>query len=166
MSSSRGSHRPGAVLGAAALVGAVGVTVLVAPLSMPALAAGVLGVACLAAGLTRHTKWLTTGGVLGVTGAVVAAALAGSAVWRLLGAIAGATLAWEFALGAFAAAAELAGGAVERAELRHVAVTTLAVAGVAAIAFVVVRTMTVGVSLPGATLLVVAATALALGLRG
>ena len=96
----------------------------------------------------------------------VAAALAGSAVWRLLGAIAGATLAWEFALGAFAAAAELAGGAVERAELRHVAVTTLAVAGVAAIAFVVVRTMTVGVSLPGATLLVVAATALALGLRG
>ena len=162
---SRFTHQPGAVLRAGALVAALGVTTLLAPLSTVALAASVIGVVGLAIGLTRHVRTVTGLGALAIVAAVVATAFAGIAVERLLPAVVGSVLVWEFALGAFTAEAELDGGSVERAEFLHVAIATVATAAVALVAYVTYETLTVGVSLPGAALLVVAATALALGLR-
>lgn len=161
----RFTHQPGAVLRAGALVAALGVAALVAPLSTLSLAASVIGVVGLAVGLTRHVRLVTGLGAAAVIGAVIATAFAGIAVERLLPAIVGSVLVWEFALGAFTAVTELDGGSVERAEFLHVAIVTIVASLVALVAYVAAETVSVGVSLPGAALLVVAATALALGLR-
>lgn len=162
---SRFTHRPGAVLRAGALVAAIGVTALLAPVSTVSLAGSVIGVVALAIGLTRGVRTVTGLGAIAVVGAVIAAAFAGVAVERLLPAVVGSVLVWEFALGAFTAGRELDGGSVERAEFLHVAIVAVGASAVAAVAYVASETVTVGVSLPGAALLVVAATALALGLR-
>lgn len=165
MSADRFTHRPGAVLRAGALLAALGVVVLVAPRSVVSLAGGVLGVVALAIGLTRHVRSLTGLGAVAVVVAVVAAAFGGIPVERLLPAVVGSVLVWEFALGAFTAETELDGGSVERAEVLHVAIAAGVASLVAIVAYVASETVTVGSSLPGAVLLVVAATALALGLR-
>ncbi|WEL18668.1 putative membrane protein [Halorhabdus sp. SVX81] len=162
---SRFTHQPGAVLRAGALVAALGVTLVVAPITTVSLVGCVIGVAGLAVGLTRHMRTVTGLGAVAVVGAVIATAFVGIAVERLLPAVVGSVLAWEFALGAFTIDAELDGGSVERAEFLHIAIVTVVASLVAMVAYVAYETLSVGVSLPGVALLVVAATTLALGLR-
>jgi len=162
---SRFTHQPGAVLRAGALVAALGVTLLVAPITMIALVGCVIGIAGLAIGLTRHMRTVTGLGAAMIVAAVVATAFAGITVEWLLPAVVGSVLVWEFALGSFTAGAELDGGSVERAEFLHVGIMTAVASLVAAVAYVGYETLTVGVSLPGTALLVVAAIALSLGLR-
>lgn len=159
------SHRPGAVLSAASITSALVVTGILAGAGLATTGAGVLGVVGLTVGLTRSARSLVGLGVGGLAIGSVVGARAGFGVEALLVAIAGTFLAWEFATAALTTRDELEDGVVAYAEVTHVAATVLVTAGVAVLALVVFRSLTVGSSLPGATLLLVAATALGFGLR-
>ena len=159
------AHRPGAALAAGAIAAvtvAVGAT---GPVSSLALTAGVAGVLALAVGLTRGQRRLTALGTIAALGGVLAAGLAGAGPERLLPGTAGALLAHEFAVGAFAARAELDGGTVDGSEWLHVGVATGASGLALAAGYGLYRTLTVGVSTVGVGLLLVAAVALALATR-
>lgn len=159
------SHRPGAVLTAAAILFGVGVVGLVGPASLPALAAGALGVLGLAIGLTRTNRRVTAIATVALLVAVLAAGGAGAAAERLLPATAASLLAWNFATGALAATDELRGGSVERAEALTVATATGAGVLATGVVYGIYRTLAFGYSLVGVGLLLVAAVALGVALR-
>jgi hypothetical protein len=161
----RFAHRPGTVLTVAALAAATALAALAGPGSVAALAATAIGVVGLAVGLTRGDRRIAALGALALLAGVLAAGVAGSPPLLLLPATAVALLAWAFATGAFAAREELRGGTVERSEVLHVATATGTGALATGAAYGLYRTVTVGASVLGVTLLLVAAVTLGLALR-
>lgn len=158
-------HRPGGVLGAAALGAALATVGLVGSRSSIALLATGVGVVGLTVGLALEDRRAVGVGVVGVLGGVLAAGAVGTPTERLLPAAATALLGWVFGVGSLDRRAHLGGGAVERSELLHVAAATT-VGGVATGgAYLVSQTVEVGVSTLGVALLMLAAVALAFVLR-
>lgn len=162
---SRFAHRPGTVLSAATLLFGAAAAGLASPNSTPALVASVVGVGGLVVGLSRPDRRVAAFGSLSVLAGVLAAGLAGAGPISLLPAITAAVLAWEFRIGAFAASEELRDGTVERAELLHVATATGVGSLVTGAIYGIYRTFTVGVSVLGVALLLIAVVALGLALR-
>lgn len=161
----RVTHRPGRLLEAGALGAAVVSAAIAAPASPLSLLAGVVGVVAVVVGVTSRVRRIATLGVYGVLGCVLTAGAAGLPVHRLLVAMAGTVLAWEFSTSGFAMAEELDGGTVERTEALHVVAATVAAAFATGLAYAAYRTLTVGVSTTAATLLLVAVVSLGLALR-
>lgn len=159
------THRPGSVRNAAALVFALVATGLAALSSGAALLTCTVGVLGLAVGLTRETPRVAGVGSFLVLAGVIAAGAVGAPPERFLPGLAAALLAWDLGLGGVAARRELRGGRVERAEFLGVATVTVSAAGATAAAYLLSRTLAVGVSLPAVFLLLVAAVALGLALR-
>jgi len=161
----RFTHRPGSVRNAAALVFALGATGLAALSSPLALLACTVGTVGLAVGLTGETPRVAgAGSLLLLVGVIVAGGVGAPAEFFLPG-LAAAILAWDLGMGGFAARHELRGGRVERAEFLSVATATVAGAVATGTAYLLSRTLAVGVSLPAVVLLLVAAVALGLALR-
>jgi len=157
-------RRPGVVLAAGALLAGTVTAATAGPVSVPSLAGSAAGIVALAAGVTRNRRRVAALGTLALLGAVLAAGLANATPGRLLPATAGALLAWEFATAAFAARRELAGGTVAGTELLHVGAAAGVGALVVAAGVGLYRTLTVGVSVVGTGLLLIAAVALALAI--
>lgn len=163
--SARFTHRPGSVLGAAALLAAVVAVGVAGPASLPSLAAGVLGVGTFVVGVTKRARSIAALGAFGVLACVLVAGAAGLSLERLLPSTAAAVLAWEFGASAFAITTELGDGTVERAELLHVGAATGAAVVATGLAYAAYRSVDVGISVTGVTLLLIAAVALGLALR-
>lgn len=160
-----GASRPGSVLGAAALGSAVVAAALAGSGSTLALAATGVGVVGLTTGLSMSDRRVAGLGTVALLGGVLAAGSAGVGPGRLLPATATALLSGEFALGSFDLRAELPGGTTERRERRHVLVAGSAGALVSGATYALWTGLRVGVSVPGVTLLLVAAVALGSALR-
>lgn len=158
-------HPPGRVLGAAALAFAVVTAAVLGPRSTPSVLATGFGVVGLTVGLARDDRRVAGIGVVSLLGGVLAAGGAGAPPALVLPGTAAALLSWEFATGSFDVREVVGDGTVERSEIVHVVAATGAGALVTGFTYVVYRTLSVGVSVLGVTLLLVAAVALALALR-
>lgn len=159
------SHRPGSVLGGAALGFALATVGIVGGRSSLALLATAVGVVGLTLGLSLEKRRFAGLGVLALLGGVLAAGAVGTVSGRLLPATATGLLSWEFAVGSLDRRAELRGGTVEESEARHVLSATAVGALGTALVYVLSRSVGVGVSVLGVTLLLIAAVALGLALR-
>lgn len=159
------THRPGAVLTAAAIAFGLVVAGLAGPTWTPALVVSGAGVIGLVIGLTRSDRRITAFATFALLASVLAAGVAGAGPGQLLPALAASLLAWDFAVGALDASRELRGGTVERTEALHVGTATGVAVLTTGVVYGVYRTLAVGYSLVGVGLLVVAAVALGLAAR-
>jgi hypothetical protein len=153
-------HRPGAVLEAAALLGAVAAAILAGPATVASLFLSMTGVVVLAAGLTVDRHRIAAVGTALVLGSVIVAGVTGLGAPRLLPAVASLVLAQSFLEGSIETRSELAGGAVERAEVLHVGTAVAAASAVAGFTYVASAGLDVGASAVGVALLFLAVLAL------
>lgn len=158
-------HPPGRVLGAAALAFAVVTAAVLGTQSTLSVLATGFGVVGLTVGLARDDRRAAGIGVVSLLGGVLAGGGAGAPPALVLPATAAGLLSWEFAAGSFDVRNVVEDGTVERSEVVHVVTATSAGALLTGFTYVVYRTLSVGVSILGVTLLLVAAVALAVALR-